>query len=77
MLSKGTVIYVSESMWTCGIFLSRGIYLSTMRFDSSYSTIGNNIVMGCSRLTKTNFELSKSLQEKNTTEGRARRLRLC
>lgn len=58
-------------------FLSRGIYLSTMRFDSSYSTISNNIVMSCSRLTKTNIELSKSLQEKNTTEGRARRLRLC
>lgn len=60
-------------MCTCGTFLSRGIYLSTMRFDSSYSTIANNIVMCCSRLTKTNFELSKSLQEQNTTEGVARR----
>lgn len=44
-----------------------------MRFDSTYSTIANKIVMGCSRLPKTRFELSESLQEKNTTEGRARR----
>lgn len=50
-------------MWTCGIFVSRGIYLSTMRFDSSHSTIANNIVMGCSRLKKTDLN-SRNLNKR-------------